>query len=140
MSRQTEYCEQDFEDEYESETDVKIKLMRLSSVKDRESAINQIGRNKVNKWARSDSSLANLIANDKVALETIITTISAGQPPPRLLSESSRSIMESSAALSDQLRFKRAAPPLPKRALTEGERVDEAIRRRATERVRVYKR
>ena len=63
MSRQTEYCERDFEDEYESESDVKIKLMRLSSVRDRESAINQIGRNKVNKWARSDSHLANLIAN-----------------------------------------------------------------------------
>jgi hypothetical protein len=105
--------------------------MRLSSVRDRESAINQIGRNKVNKWARSDSHFANLIANDKVALETTTTTTSAGLLPPRPLSESSRSIMESSAALSDQLRSKRAVPTLPKRALTEGERVDEAIRRRA---------
>ena len=54
MSRTTEYCERDFDDEYESESDTKIELMRLRSVIVRKIAFNQIGRNKVDKWARRE--------------------------------------------------------------------------------------
>ena len=52
MSRTTEYCERDSVDEYVSESDTKIKLMRLKSVIVRKIAFNQIRRNKVDKWAR----------------------------------------------------------------------------------------